>query len=301
MVASGTIGFSLKTFDTSLDVTITGSVSGILTSDSESDIARKILDQTKIIIDQNGATYDSSPESINVGPSAQFQLTRTDHCICFWSQAQFSLEITSNTAGTFILISSCPGLITVNDFVRYGVSINQDYSDHTTEELATHIELLSDDIVSTLRNNIVLSTYVIDNWCNMTDAIKLPVHPVVKMDSPVVKMPFVVYSLISSDAFLDVTDRYIVQSDGWVNYRNTQTLLMDGNNPFNIHNQWKVTWVAGYFQIPNAIKLAMARLAPLYTSYSAYEELAGGTSRAKFKDEEKERKTIFRSLTGYML
>lgn len=297
--SSGDIDFTLQTFGSTSDSTITGSVTGVATSDSEKDIAVKLYDQLGTIIIQNSASYIGTPEAIPNPPPPTFQLTRTDHCVCVWSQAQFDLELTDNT-GTIISLRSTPTLLTVSEAQTLGAVMRQTFPGFTTAQIATLLDVLSDEIISTTRNNFVASTYSISMNTDKIDGVRLPKYPVLDMDTPKTSRPFLILN-IADTTVIDESSRYYIQRDGWVMYKYSQDLVHVWNEPFDMNNQWMVTWIAGYQRIPDKVKMAMVKLSPLYTNYSIYEELAGGTSRVKYRNEASEKKRIYGELREYMI
>lgn len=167
--------------------------------------------------------------------------------------------------------------------------------------LTALLELLSDEVISETRNPFVASMYVFDIWTDLIDGVRLPKYPVIDMDNPRVDPPFVSFILsISQLSVTDVTFSYHISPDGWVMYKNSQDLVIDWNDPFSMGNQWRVTWVAGYGRIPDAVIMAMVKLSPAFTSFSGYKSLAGGTFDTTFLDWGAERKKIFSTL-GYKL
>lgn len=297
--SSGDLDFTLETFDSTADSTITGSVTGITTSDSERDIAIKVYDQLGTIIIQNSASYIGTPESLPNPPPPTFQLTRTDHVVCLWSQAAFEFELT-NATGAILSLRTSPVLSTVSEAQSFGAVMKQNFSGYTTAQIATLLEILSDEVTSITRNNFVASTYSVSFNTDKIDGVRLPRYPVLDMDTPKTSRPFLILN-IADTTVTDETSRYFIQEDGWVMYKFSQDLVHVWNEPFDMNNQWMVTWIAGYRKIPDRVKMAMVKISPFYTNYTIYEELAGGTSKVKFRDEAKEKKRIFQELREYMI
>lgn len=300
--SAGNLGFTLTTIGASADLTITASVTGITTSHTESDVAKLFYDQVKIIIAQYGANYSPPASAIPNVPLAKFQITRTDHCVCLWSQAVFNLKITSNTTGAITSIRSNPTLITVTDALLYGAVMNQTFTGLTNAQIALLMELISDEVISVTRNKIVASTYLLDTWVNILDGYRLPAYPVITTDDPFVADPWQIFS-ISEYSTLDESDRYLIQRDGWIMYRNSQYLVFDDSDPFALGNEFRITWIAGYDHIPNTVKMALVKVSPYYTTSGAllYEELKGGTSSVKYRDTKTEKNLIFSTLSELFL
>lgn len=296
--SGGSVDIVLATYGASSDIVLTLSATGLLSTDSEINIAKKIFDQFLIQLSQNSARYSPPAEGLVSLPPASFQLTRTDHVICFWSQTAFSLEVSDNTPGVVMSIKTTPTLTTVPEARNLAVIIGQDFSSLSNTQLAILLDNLSDEIVSVTNNNFVSSTYLLDVWVNQIHGYQLPQYPVQKIDNPLTADPWTIWSINSYRA-VDITSRYLIQEDGWVMYRYAQDLVHDDINPFAMNNEFRITWVAGFSKIPMAVKMASVKISTFYINYSIYEELKGGTSSVKFKDEEREKKAIFLTLSGF--
>ena len=297
--SSGSLGFSLQTFDASVNTVLSLSVTGITTSDTEKEIATKIYDQTRIQIEQHGANWQGIPLGVVDTPAAQFYLTRTDHCVCMFSQSQFELTLETDTTGGVYSIRGNPVLGTISNFRKYGLAMGQDYSSKTNAQLQAQMEILSDEIIAETRNPFVRGMYVLDIYTDLIDGVRLPKYPVVDMEDPQVRKAFMLV-YFSPDFVSDLTDYYTITPDGWVMYNNSQDLVHTNSDPFDYGNQWRVSWVAGYARIPDAVMLAMVKLVPsLISSSSPFEQLSGGTSSVKYKDWNKEKSVIFNSLKGF--
>lgn len=297
--SAGDFDFTLESFDSTADSTISGSVTGIVTADSEKDIAIKVYDQLSTIIIQNSASYIGVPESLPNTPPPTFQITRTDHVVCLWSQSKFDLEFDQST-GAILSLRSNPTLSTVSEAQTLGAVMRQNFTNYTTAQIATLLEVLSDEIIGTTRNNFVASTYSISLNTNKLDAVRLPKYPILDMDTPKTSRPFLILN-IADTTVTDETSRYFISEDGWISYKYSQDLVHVWNEPFDMNNQWQVTWIAGYQRIPDRVKMAMVKISPFYTNYSIYQELAGGTSRVKYRDEESEKKRIYQELREFMI
>lgn len=296
--ASGDISVVLSTYGASSDITLTMSATGLFTTDSEEKIAKKLYDQFLVQLAQAGAIYTSPAESITVPPPATIQITRTDHVICFWSQASLNIEISSNNPNSILAIRNTPTLMTVPAARSMSVVLGQDFSNLSNAQLAELLNAISDEIISVACNNFVSSTYLLSVWINDVNGYRLPHFPVQKIDRPLTADPWTIWS-ISSYKAVDLTNRYLIQKDGWVMYRDAQKIVHDDINPFAYGNEFRITWIAGESKIPQAVKVAIIKLATFYTNYSIYEELKGGTSSVKFKDEEREKKMIMLTLSGF--
>ena len=300
--SSGSIGLSLTTIGASSDVTVVVSVTGIASGNSEVAIAQSIASQLNTAIVNTGALYSKAPVSLPGIPQASFQLTITDHVICVWSQAVFDTTVTSNTTGAIIAVRAKPALVTVANARTYGAVMGQLWTGLADSQIAILIGILSDEITSSIRNNIVMSTYLIDTWVEGLEGYRLPVYPVASTDTAYVLDPWTIYSITSIIYPLPV-NLFTIQNDGWIMYLQSQDLVFDKWDPFAFGNQFRITWVAGWDHIPESVILALIRLSPYYLSNasSVFDSLKGGTSSVKYKDQDKQKISIINSLGSLKL
>lgn len=300
--SSGSIGLSLTTIGASSDITITALVTGITSGASEIGIAKTIASQLNTTISHAGANYSGSVVSLPGVPQATFQITITDHVICIWSQAVFDASLTSNTTGAILTTRAKPVLVTVANARSYGSVMGQPWTGLSDAQVAVAVGILCDEITTGLRNNVVMTTYLLDTWVDTLDGLRLPAYPVVTTDSPYVIDPWTIFS-ISSVIFPLPFNMFIIQKDGWIMYYQAQNLVFDKWDPLARGNEFRITWVAGYDHIPESVIIALIRLSPFFLSSSAsiYDSLKGGTSSVKFKDVDKEKISIINSLGGLKL
>ncbi len=296
--SAGSINLTVSTYGASPDIVLTLSATGLATSDNEIKLAKNIYNQVLIQLLQNDALYSPPAESLTAIPPATIQITRTDHIICFWSQSNFDVEISSNTTGAIINIGTSGSLSTVSETRLNGPIVGQDYSGLSDAQLSNLINAISSEIISITDNNFVASTYMISARVDDIIGYRLPHYPVQRIDAPLIADPWTVWN-VNSYRVVDLTSNYHLDSKGYINYRYAQNIVHDDFNPFGLGNEFRITWVAGEAKIPTTVKMAIAKLGSFYINYSFYEELKGGTSSVKFKDEEKEKKIIFLTLSEY--
>lgn len=300
--SSGSIAISLSTIGASADITILVSVTGIAAGASELTIAKAVANQLHSAIVTAGAQYSQVPVSLPGVPQAVFQLTITDHIICIWSQAVFDATITSNTTGAALAIRAKPVLTTVAKARSYGSVMGQSWSGMSDTQVGVILGILSDEITTAIRNNIAMSTYLLDTWVDDLAGFRLPVYPVMSTDSAYVLDPWTLYSVTSLLNPIPA-NIFMIQNDGWIMYYQTQDLMFDQWDPFAFGNQFRITWVAGYDHVPESVIIAMIRLSPylLSSTSSIYDSLKGGTSAVKFRDVDKEKISIMNSLGSLKL
>lgn len=296
--SSGSIDLTVSTSGASADIVLTLSATGLSTSDNEIKVAKNIYNQVMVQLIQNNALYSPPAESLTSLPPATIQITRTDHVICFWSQSILDIEVSSNSTGAIFNVGTGGSLSTVSEARSYGPIVGQDYSGLSDTQLANLINAISSEIISISDNNFIASTYMISARVDDIVGFKLPHYPVQKIDSPLIADPWTVWN-VNSYRVVDLTSNYHLDSKGYINYRYAQNVVHDDFNPFGLGNEFRITWIAGESKIPTTVKMAIAKLGAFYINYSFYEELKGGTSSVKFKDEEKEKKTIFLTLSDY--
>lgn len=307
-LASGDLELTLTTYDSSTNLTIVANITGISSSDDEDTIARAILDQGKIIISQYGGAYSGYPDSIIDGPAATFRITRTDHCLCFFSESQFSLEITNNETGSIALVADIPALITVQEAKDMAALIVLDLTDSggstlTDTQLANFILMSSSEFVTYTKNPIVASTYVFSNWGNWQESVKLDMTPLISVDPPYVQRPNLFSFFISMSDYPDNRNVYDFNSKtGWIAYRFAQDVF-NAYEPFDDNNLYKISYVAGHKTIPQIVKKAIIQLMGVLGDIgdTDLKSLRGGTFQVDFVDLQDKLKLIFMPVKSYII
>jgi hypothetical protein len=308
--SAGSFNYSINAYaydSSGPDNTITGTVTGILTSYSETQVAQTIFNQVSLTLISAGASYSGAPFPVPNNPLPTFRLTRTEHVICFWSQAQFEINITGDTTGGFYAIDATPTLDTVAGLQQRAFAVNQPLQSDsggplTTLQLVQLLRTSSAELVNTMRNNIVLSTYYFETWTNFQNQVRLQCYPVAYLDTPYILRPTIITNLTLS-AQADTYGRYFIDSQtGWVAFRFTQDLLFN-YEPYDINNQWRVTYIAGFKSIPSGVKDAIAKLSYQLQIFSNLEEIRGGSFVARFDKDATQRaaKAIYSPLRQYFL
>lgn len=306
--SSGDLELTLTTYDAPTNLTIVANITGISSSDDEDTIARAILDQGKIIISQYGATYNGYPDYLVDGPAATFRVTRTDHCLCFYSESQFTLEITNNEIGSILLIESIPALMTNQEAEDMAALIVLDLTDSggstlTATQLANFILLASSEFVTYTKNPIVASTYVFENWGNWQESVKLDMIPLISVDPPYTRRPNLFSFFISMSDYPDNRNVYDFNSKtGWVAYRFAQEVF-EAYEPFDDNNEWKISYVAGHKSIPLIVKKAIIQLMGVLGDIgdADVKDLRGGTFQVGLMDIKDKLKLIFMPIKSLIL
>ncbi len=287
--SSGDITLEVETYDAEENLTLSCEVTGITTDMTEIDIAKAIEEQLNTTIAAASAEYDGIPKLSSEDYEATFQVTRTEHVLCLWSQAQFSLIEDANTTGNILKLSTTPCLLTVAKARRVatvcGVTlVNADTATaFTSSEIADYIEMACADLIGVLRNNVVISTYLGEFRTNQTKSVQLRPLPLVSIDNPKVRRK-VMFERIWQPSFTD--DAYNkIKSKGEINFRDSQ-LFVERGEPFDMDNEVRISYTAGHFHIPTEIQRAVLMIAEAAgtADQRGLKALGGGSLRVEWQD-----------------
>src|SRR3990167_209108 len=264
--ASGETVFELETYNCSPNITLSLSVTGIATTDSEIDIAKKIDSQIGTQLIQYSASYDGQPVFHNDTFPSTFRIGRSEHIVSFWSQSQFSLVVDSDDTGCIYNIASTPTLTTNSKAQLIAVIQNLDLEDEdggslSDDEIALLLEVSSARLVSYLNNNIVKTTYLFEHIGNTDRSVSLSEgKPIIKIDSTgIVRSPNNLNTNLVLANFS--TNPYILKTEtGRLSYRYFQTLL-ESEMPFKRDYEFRITYQAGNFNIHKILHYAVLKLA----------------------------------------
>lgn len=300
--SSGTLSFTINTYDTTPLITLSASVTGITSGESEKSVANKIKSQLSIILTQNNLKFNGSITELSstTGPEETFRLTRTDHVVCFFSEAQFSIDIT-NPTGSIIMIDPNPALITVTDAIAYGGALGETYDGLTNQQIAYLILLASSQIVSIINNPFVLSTYVHEHWGRWDESIKLEYTPLASVDNPRINRPDILsfLSVVSTSEPLTVYD--IQAKTGWIAYKYAQEVF-NAYEPFDDNTGFRISYVAGEKSLPAALKKAIIEMTSHITDLAeGLKLLQGGTFQVQFSTTTDQMRAILLPLEPYFL
>lgn len=300
--SSGDIDLTLTTYDATTNITIIASVSGIASSEKESVTAQKIYNQLSIIISQYNATYSGVPSLLPNGPNPTFRLTRTDHCICIFSECQFSLEVTENNTGNIFIIDTVPVLGTVQDAQAFGVLIGQDFTDLTPSQIANLLLIASAEIIGQIKNPIVASTYIFQHWGQWEESVEFDMKPLIYVDNPYIVRPDILTFLTQTETAEPLGVYDFNDKTGWTAFRYAQDVF-NSYEPFDDNNDWRISYIAGYKSIPALIKKALIMMT-LYiqdASFAGIDQLEGGTFKVKYAKDIDKLKLILLPIRGFFL
>ena len=103
-------------------------------------------------------------------------------------------------------------------------------------------------------------------------------------------------------ATFDLASRYEVdQYTGWITFRFAQDLLFN-YEPFDFNNQWRDAYRAGFYNIPEELKIAVLRYCwCIQNSFTTISEIHDGSTTIKYAiDKNIEKRTIVSSLKEFM-
>jgi len=301
--ASGNIVFRLTTYDADPNVSLTLTVSA-LTGDSEIALARKIHDQIDVQLVQASAQYSGLPAFSSQVPQATFYLGQTDQIVSIWSQATYLLEIISNTTGSQVQISSTPTFVTLAQAKALGPLLGLDYTDAnevdlTDSQIMTVIQLASDQISRIINNNLVIACYLHEYIGSMQGTILLRQSPIVNYDKPAVLPPI----LVSTGLYYVYNYYSSFQVDRklrLLNYRFGSN-LMNAGDPFDTNNEVKVTYRAGYMNIPRIVQEKTLLIVALMLNDPNVKSLKGGSFAVEFRLPIETLKSISAELSGFKI
>ena len=301
--ASGNLVFSLTTYDAASNISLTFSVSA-LSTDTEVSLARQINNQITTILTQASAYWNAIPAFSNQPPNASFYLGQTDNIVSIWSQAQFLLTLDSNDSGSTIQISSNPTFVTLATAKAWGPLLGLNFSDSnevllTDDQIMAMLQIASNQICSLINNNLVIANFLQEYIGHMDDAVLLRVGPILSYDTPVIRPP--IYAIANS--YYLYLYPYSFQVDRklkLLNYRFASNLMGDGD-PFDSNYEVKMTYRAGYLNIPKIIQEKTLLITTLMLNDPNVKSLKGGSFAVEFRLPVETYKSISAELSAYKL
>ena len=279
--ASGDLDITLETLDAETNITFTTTIS-LTSAMSEVEVAREIEDGLNLSLGTNSASYEGSPAFSDDPYQATFQITRSDHVLCIWSQAQF--EITENyiSLGGFAKASTSPVWVTIEKAESHngGCFLGRNGLPMETSMIADYLEGSCAEVASMLKNNIVLSTYLGEYSTKQTQAIFTSPTPGVSIDTPIIKRKYF-YENVWTVEYLPISYNWIRRT-GRLQYRPDEIFNLIPE-AFDLGNEVRVTFIAGYSHIPVEIQRAAVTYAVSQIANPAgVAELKGGSFSVKF-------------------
>ena len=301
--SSGSLTFSLQSYDATTNVSLTLTATGLLTTDTEAGVAVKVKDQLATQFIQYDVDYTGQPSFGTDPPVASWRAGRTGHVMSLFSECQYRFEITADTTGGTNYLSTIPVLITLAKARSMGAFLEQPFTDssgtaYSNSQLADFLALGSSEFVSVTNNYIVETTFVHTEWGFYTRGIQLKKYPIAAMDGPRIRRPNILTTIVI-DNTTDLSSKYTLDNDtGWVMFRFVQDLLMN-YEPFDMNNEIKVSYIGGYKEIPLDVLKAIVKLTSVIKSDADIKSLRAGSFAVEFRPDIVVFGDIFISLKKY--
>lgn len=309
--SSGTIEFEVETYNVPTNLVFTISATGINDDDSEIDVAKKIYNAC-VATFINDLEYIGPPIFHDQEIPATFRAHRTDHVVTIYSQCQFSIKIINNDTGCRALIGVTPTLAALDEARNLGTVSSIDLKDSdgnslTDDQLEILLQAASSKLIELLNNNIVICTYLKEFIGNGERAITLDEGlPGISIDAPNTRRPYQLYVTLA-DSSGRASSYGANRSTGKVRYRFAQGMIKT-EQPFQIGNEFNITYVAGYFNIPQAIKLGVLFLAAQILAglstmgpEAGLKRLTGGNLTFEFFDSSNSMDDFLFELRAYII
>lgn len=301
--ATGTYTVNVESLNADTNVSFAVTTAGS-SGDDEIDMAKRLQEafitvltntSADVLVDGVEATvpllYTGTPVYSSTTPLPTFQVTRTGHVLCIWSQCQFRAKLSSSLDNQ-MLVNDAPVLSTLSEFedmaaIR-GVDLETlEGTSLTTAQKVILLKSVSSQITQYLKNPIVMSTYLEEITGRITMGIRTKKRPIVEFDSPRMRYAVLLWTVVSG-VIRSIKGYDVNHSTGWIKWRHHSPLL-DTREPFGYNNEVKMTYVAGYMDIPFIIKEKLVSLAGIMLSGDeaggSIVMLAGGTGRVQYSSE----------------
>lgn len=315
--SAGDISFTYQTFDATVQGDLTGFPGengpplgeNVQLTVSFAASSNLTCDQIAYQVEQ---TFDNActaagldfqrPLFYDEGYAPTFRTTRTEHSVCIFSECQFELTLNSNTTGSIVVIEAFPVLANVEDFRSQASYMNVPQVSsqgvvYTDQDIASVLTLSSAEATSLMHNNVVKSTYVFEEVCSGTTSIILAKTPIISVDAPNIRRPGFPLLYIST---ADLSTNYAVdRKSGVMTFRFAQDLLYT-YEAFDIYNDFRVSYTAGYKTIPDILRMTIVRLTSqlIIDNFVEFQE---GTFRIKKLDRDDFMNQLLSSCRQYFL
>lgn len=301
---SGSMSFTLQSYNSCPLVTLAISVTGITAGMPESVVANTICTQASAQMDAAGHLFKGWIGTITSPVTGAWQTQCTEHVVSLFSIAQFSiLDLTDSGTGAYYYTDSSPVLCTVGDALKDGPLSNQMLqvcggTAMTTDQIVNLLAMASADVCALTRNDFIRSWYVFQWTSNLVNAIRFPNYPVGFFFNPFDIRPTII-QLAAQVAIFDLPVRYSVDyQTGWCTFRFAQDLLFN-YEPWDMNNQWFCVYLAGFYQIPREVKTAVLRWSYVCQTFSSSNitSISDGTTKIGYSvDKNIEKRNIFAPL-----
>ena len=283
--STGIHTFTLATTDAIPNISLTLTASST-SGDDEITVAQSIVSQFNTQLAFASALYTGTPVFSDQAPAATFYVASTDHCVSIWSQARYRLQLTSNTAGTSVVIGPCPIPITLARALALGPLTGVDFTDSnenllSNSQIINLLEYSSDQVMRLINNYFVIACHLHEHLGNMEDTIFLRAGPIVDWDRPNIRRPIAILSIAipilqSSIAFS------VDRRSKMVNYRYGNSLMYTWD-PYDMNNEVKMTYRAGHLNFPRILQEKIVQAASLTLNDTNIKSLKGGSFAVEFR------------------
>lgn len=302
--ASGNIVYNFTTYDANPNISLTMTVSAV-TGENEVALARRIHDQLTVQLIQASAQYNGVPVFSNQVPKATFFIGQSDNIVSVWSQATFLITEVSNNTGATVQVSSNPTYVTLAQALALGPLLGSDFTgldetELTSAQIMAALQLASNQISSIVNNNLVIANYLLEYIGNMEGSTSLQYGPVVNYDTPVILPPLYAIMAQAYYIYLYPYSFQVNRKLRILNYRFTSQLMGDGD-PFEMNNEVKMTYRAGFMNIPSIIKEKTLIVTSLLLNDANVKSLKGGSFAVEFRLPIETLKAISAELAGYKM
>lgn len=295
--SSGDLTLSISTYDADPNVVFSVTTSGI-SSDDEIDLAFKLETALNTALTANvqtilGESHDLNYEGLPLfnGDTVipLFKVTRSDHVVCIWSQSKYRIKTTSNSWNNHTVVDSVPVLCTLDKLSLlaevFGIDlIDKNGDDLTTTMIVNILKAASAEIVTFTRgNNFVISTYLKEVVGEIVGAIILDKKPVTTFDIPYFRTPPSYGRLFLGTRLPG--NYQMIHERGRLQFSASNSLI-DMAEPFDNNNEVKMTYQAGYWNIPpivlEKVVQLFSRALNLGSQAGNIKALQGGTGRIEY-------------------
>ena len=283
--SDGDLLFTLTTFNASTNIALTMSVTGLLSSDTEEDIATSINEQfTSQLIPYayNGQALFSDQSFV-----AQFRMSQTEHVASIWSQCGYELKLISNDTGSIIKVNTNPILMTVSEAQEQAAVQGfqftaPDGSPFTDNQISDILLKASVQVTAFLRCKVAITTYL-NTWRGKDNkSVFTTPTPGIKRDSLMVRRKAYI-NLYTNPTYLTYA-LFWDRETGELNYRPTSEVV-NTKGPFDLDNEVQMTITAGYYQIPSEVLWVLTSLAELnMLGIQSVKTLKGGSGSIEFRE-----------------
>lgn len=283
--SDGSLLFTLESFNAVPNIAITLTVTGVVSGDSEEDIATLINNQfTSQLLPYayNGLSVYSDDDFV-----ATFRMGQTQHIASIWSQCGYQLSLISNNTGSIIKVNPRPILLTVAEAqnqanIKGFQFIGADGNPLTSNQISDLMLKGSSQICTFLKCNVAITTYF-NTWRGQDNkSVFTSPCPGIARDPVVVRRKAYI-NLYTNPTYMSFTF-YWNRLSGELNYR-PSSVVVNTKSPFDLDNEVDLTFTAGYYQIPEEIKWVLTDLNEMnLLGLYNIKSLKGGSGQIEFQD-----------------